>query len=81
MPLLVLLLFFGVLVIIGIPLHELATRFAEFKAKLPTWPEKPEPGPDLKYGVDEAYDTPIVGDIEPAEIDHWADDRRANRSR
>ncbi|MCW3157890.1 DNA translocase FtsK [Micropruina sonneratiae] len=73
-PLLVLLLFFGVLVIIGMPLHELATRFAEFKAKLPARPEKPAAGPELKFGVDEAYDTPIVGDIEPAEIDHWADD-------
>ena len=69
-PLLILLLLFGVLVIIGIPLHELANRFAEFKAKLPT---RPEPAPDLKYGVDEAYDTPIVGDTEPPEIDHWAD--------
>ena len=65
-PLLILLLLFGVLVIIGIPLHELANRFAEFKAKLPT---RPEPAPDLKYGVDEAYDTPIVGDTEPPEID------------
>ena len=71
-PLLILLLMFGVLVIIGIPLHELANRFAEFKAKLPVRPEAAKP--DLKYGVDEAYDTPIVGDLEPAEIDHWADD-------
>ncbi len=46
-------------------------KFAEFRAKLPT---RPEPAPDLKYGVDEAYDTPIVGDTEPPEIDHWADD-------
>ncbi|HMQ38025.1 MAG TPA: DNA translocase FtsK 4TM domain-containing protein, partial [Micropruina sp.] len=72
-PLLVLLLLFGVLVIVGIPLHELATRFAEFRAKLPSKPA-PAPAPELKYGVDEAYDTPLVGDIEPAEIDHWADD-------
>ncbi len=72
-PLLVLLLLFGVLVIVGIPLHELAARFAEFKAKLPSKPE-PTPAPALKYGVDEAYDTPIVGDVGPAEIDHWADD-------
>ncbi len=71
-PLLVLLLLFGVLVIVGIPLHELANRFAEFKAKLPARPQTPEH--DLKYGVDEAYDTPIVGDLEPAEIDHWTDD-------
>ena len=67
-PLLVLLLLFGVLVIVGIPLHELATRFAEFRAKLPSKPERPAT-PELKYGVDEAYDTPLVGDLEPAEID------------
>ena len=73
-PLLILLLLFGILVIIGIPLHELANRFAEFRAKLPSKPQ-PAPAPELKYGVDEAYDTPLVGDIEPAEIDHWpADD-------
>ncbi|MFT4297106.1 MAG: DNA translocase FtsK [Micropruina sp.] len=71
-PLLILLLLFGVLVIVGIPLHELATRFAEFKAKLPSKPEPP--APELKYGVDEAYDTPLVGDVEPAEIDLWPDD-------
>ncbi|HVK44428.1 MAG TPA: DNA translocase FtsK [Micropruina sp.] len=70
-PLLVLLLVFGVLVIIGIPLHELATRFSEFKAKLP---KRPDPKPELTYGVDEAYDTPIVGDVDPVEIDHWAED-------
>ncbi len=71
-PLLILLLMFGLLVIVGIPLHELANRFAEFKAKLPT---RPEPSAaELKFGVDEAYDTPIVGDLEPAEIDHWTGD-------
>ncbi|MFT4216387.1 MAG: DNA translocase FtsK [Micropruina sp.] len=71
-PLLILLLLFGVLVIVGIPLHELATRFTEWKAKLP---KKPEPAPpELKYGVDEAYDTPLVADVQPAEIDHWTDD-------
>ena len=69
-PLLILLLLFGVLVIVGIPLHELATRFAEFRAKLPRKPE-PAPAPELKYGVDEAYDTPLVGDVEQAEIDRW----------
>ncbi|WP_298133429.1 DNA translocase FtsK 4TM domain-containing protein, partial [Micropruina sp.] len=72
-PLLILLMLFGILVIVGIPLHELATRFAEFKAKLPAKPE-PAPAPELKYGVDEAYDTPLVGDIEPAEIEHWPAD-------
>ncbi len=70
-PLLILLMLFGVLVIIGVPLHELAAKFAEFKAKLPV---KPAPAPALTYGVDEAYDTPLVGDVEPAEIDHWASD-------
>ena len=72
-PLLVLLLLFGVLVIVGIPLHELATRFAEFRAKLPSKPERP-PAPELKYGVGEAYDTPLVGDLEPAEIDLFEDE-------
>ena len=70
-PLLILLMAFGVLVIIGVPLHEMAEKFAEFRAKLPS---KPAPAPQLQYGVDEAYDTPLVGDVEPAEIDHWISD-------
>ena len=60
-PVLVALVVFGVLVIAGIPIHEIPARFAELRAKFP----KPEPKP-IHYGVDEAYDTPLVTD-DPAE--------------
>ncbi len=69
-PILVLLLFFGVLVIAGIPVHELAARAAELKAKLP----KRTTQPAIEYGVDEAYDTPLVGDLESPEIDLYVED-------
>lgn len=70
-PLLVLLMLFGVLVIAGIPLHELGAKWAELKAKLP---ERKAPEPSITYGVDEAYDTPLVGDVEDPEIDLYVTD-------
>lgn len=67
-PLLVLAAAFGLLVIVGIPVHELATRAKGLWSKLRASRHRPEP----EYGVDEAYDTPIVqsateltGQIEP----------------
>ncbi|PFG66910.1 S-DNA-T family DNA segregation ATPase FtsK/SpoIIIE [Propionibacteriaceae bacterium ES.041] len=57
-PLLVLLMLFGALVVIGIPLHELGERAS---ALIPQRRERYE-DEDLEYGVDEAYDTPLVKD-------------------
>ncbi|OYO22222.1 cell division protein FtsK [Enemella dayhoffiae] len=54
-PLLVLLMLFGVVVVIGIPLHELWTRAHDL---LPAPRERHDD--ELEYGVDEAYDTPLV---------------------
>jgi S-DNA-T family DNA segregation ATPase FtsK/SpoIIIE len=56
-PLLVLLVLFGVLVILGIPLHDLGDRVRALFYREPV-----EYDDDLEYGVDEAYDTPIVRD-------------------
>ena len=94
-PLLVLLLVFGVLVVVGIPLHELAARARTARLRLTRKPpvvegtvlerreieggeiEGGEVEGDVDYGVEEAYDTPVVDDrpsrrrgshaIEPAE--------------
>ncbi|GAB3713605.1 FtsK/SpoIIIE family DNA translocase [Mariniluteicoccus flavus] len=62
-PLLVLLAFFGVLVIIGIPLYELVDRG---QAALDERRERvaERRAAALEYGVDEAYDTPLVADPE-----------------
>lgn len=57
-PLLVLLVLFGVLVILGIPLHELGDRVRVLFYREPVEHDDD----DLEYGVDEAYDTPIVRD-------------------
>ena len=66
-PLLVLLLVFGVLVVVGIPLHELAEHVRVATARLTAEPEAVE-GTVLDddragvedYGVDEAYETPVI---------------------
>ena len=66
-PLLVLLLVFGVLVVVGIPLHELAEHVRAATARLTAEPEAVE-GTVLDddragfedYGVDEAYETPVI---------------------
>ena len=60
-PLLVLLLLFGILVVVGIPLHELVDRARIATARLTAEPEAIEGtvlDDDLDYGVDEAYETP-----------------------
>jgi S-DNA-T family DNA segregation ATPase FtsK/SpoIIIE len=55
-PLLVLVLVFGLLVVIGTPLHELATRVAAVWQRM--WHRTPRA--QIEYGVDKAYDTPLV---------------------
>ncbi|WP_342373422.1 DNA translocase FtsK 4TM domain-containing protein [Propioniciclava soli] len=67
-PVLVLISLFGLLVITGIPLREFPQRFAALRARLPQRPERPE----LTYGVDEAYDSPLVEDrlqLDPSDAD------------
>ncbi len=62
-PLLVLLTLFGLLVVIGRPIADLVADARGLVARIP----RPEPRPELRYGVDEAYDTPVVTEPEPDE--------------
>ncbi len=57
-PLLVLLALFGALVVVGRPINELVTGARSLVARL----APREPKPSLTFGVDEAYDTPLVAD-------------------
>ncbi len=61
-PLLALLTVFGVLVVVGIPLHEIPERARDARAALSRLQPDAKDGTadDLQYGVDEAYDTPVV---------------------
>ena len=61
-PLLVLLLLFGVLVVIGIPLHQIPEHARVFRSRFlpPPVVLEGEVLPELEYGVDEAYDTPVI---------------------
>ncbi len=63
-PLLILLLLFGVIVIAGVPLHQIPERLRSVRARLRRRPVVVEGqvGPALEYGVDQAYDTPVIGD-------------------
>ena len=64
-PLLILLLLFGVLVVVGIPLHQIPERIrAVARAGAPPAPVviEGEVLRELEYGVDQAYDTPVIGD-------------------
>jgi S-DNA-T family DNA segregation ATPase FtsK/SpoIIIE len=63
-PLLVLLLLFGVLVVLGLPLHQIPERVRAARARLAQRDEviEGEVLPELEFGVDEAYDTPMVGE-------------------
>ncbi len=64
-PLLILLTLFGLLVVVGIPLHEVAGRVQDARQQLRRSPVviEGEVLPDrLEFGVDEAYDTPVVGE-------------------
>jgi DNA segregation ATPase FtsK/SpoIIIE, S-DNA-T family len=63
-PLLILLLLFGVLVVIGIPLHQIPDRVRSARARLRRRPVviEGEVVRELEYGSDQAYDTPVIGD-------------------
>ena len=61
-PILVILAGFGLLVVLGIPVHELGERVGAARAKLV--PKKPEEPTD--YTRDEAFVTPLVEDPKPA---------------
>jgi S-DNA-T family DNA segregation ATPase FtsK/SpoIIIE len=61
-PLLVLLSIFGLLVVVGIPLHEIPGRVRAARERLPRRAEiiEGEVVGELEYGVDQAYDTPVI---------------------
>ncbi len=63
-PLLVLLLVFGLLVVVGIPLHEIPGRLREVKERFT--PDRDvidgEIVGEFEYGSDRAYDTPMITD-------------------
>ena len=63
-PLLILLLLFGVIVIAGVPLHQIPDRLRSVRARLRGRPVVIEGQvvPALEYGGDQAYDTPVIGD-------------------
>jgi DNA segregation ATPase FtsK/SpoIIIE, S-DNA-T family len=63
-PLLILLLLFGVIVVVGVPLHEIPERVRLIRAQLRRQPVVIEGQvvPELEYGGDRAYDTPVIGD-------------------
>jgi DNA segregation ATPase FtsK/SpoIIIE, S-DNA-T family len=63
-PLLILLLVFGVIVISGVPLHQVPDRLRSVRARLRHRPVLIEGQvvPELEYGGDRAYDTPVIGD-------------------
>jgi S-DNA-T family DNA segregation ATPase FtsK/SpoIIIE len=62
-PVLVATALFGALVITGIPLYEVPDRIRAVRERYRRTPAEPEP----TYGVDEAYDTPLVGEPPQAE--------------
>jgi S-DNA-T family DNA segregation ATPase FtsK/SpoIIIE len=65
-PLLVLLLIFGLLVIVGIPLHEMPGRIEDLRDRLlPGRVIDGEIVEDVEYGTDRAYDTPMITDGKP----------------
>jgi S-DNA-T family DNA segregation ATPase FtsK/SpoIIIE len=63
-PLLILLLLFGVIVIVGVPLHQIPARLRDARTRLRNRPVVIEGRvvPELEYGGNQAYDTPVVGD-------------------
>ena len=63
-PLLILLLLFGVVVVVGIPLHQVPDRVRSARARLQRRPVviEGEVVRELEYGGDQAYDTPVIGD-------------------
>jgi DNA segregation ATPase FtsK/SpoIIIE, S-DNA-T family len=63
-PLLVLLLLFGTLVVLGLPLHQIPERIRAARTRLAGRDVvlEGEVLPELEFGVDQAYDTPVVGE-------------------
>ena len=63
-PLLILLLIFGILVVVGIPLHQIPERIRAAREKVIRRPViiEGEVLPELEFGVDQAYDTPVVAE-------------------
>ena len=63
-PLLILMLLFGVLVVVGIPLHQVPDRVRSARARLHRPPVviEGEVVRELEYGGAQAYETPVVGD-------------------
>jgi len=67
-PLLILILVFGVVVVVGIPLHQIPERVREVSSRFERRPlviEGQVVSDEPTYGVDQAYDTPIVEDKPP----------------
>ena len=66
-PILVLVAGFGVLVVLGIPVHELGSRFTAVREKL-----APKPAEPTEFTRDEAFITPVVGDdpeLDPIDLE------------
>ena len=63
-PLLILLLLFGVIVIVGVPLHQIPNRLRAARARLRSRPVVIEGRvvPELEYRGNQAYETPVVGE-------------------
>ena len=63
-PLLILLLLFGVLVVVGVPIHQIPARARSARARLRRRPVviEGEVVRELEHGGERAYDTPVVGD-------------------
>jgi S-DNA-T family DNA segregation ATPase FtsK/SpoIIIE len=71
-PLLVLLLIFGVIVVVGIPLYQIPGRIRAVRDRLRperTVLEGQVIEPSGQIGVDQAYDSPVLRDDEPAELE------------
>jgi DNA segregation ATPase FtsK/SpoIIIE, S-DNA-T family len=66
-PLLVLLLVFGVLVVIGIPLYEMPNRLRQAWTLIARKSGKSRGRPEPEFGTDEAYETPVIRDTSESE--------------
>ncbi len=62
-PLLILLMLFGLIVIIGMPLYEMVDRAGEYREKVAEHrAARAAKVSEIEVGVDQAYDTPLIGD-------------------